>query len=787
MISTRDGVAKNGRKLAVVFPGQGSQRIGMGRELFARFPELTELASRLLGYSIEELCVQDRERKLGLTQYTQPALFVVSALSYMTWREKSGRDPDYLAGHSVGEYVALFAAGVFPFETGVKLVQKRGALMAATGGGGMAAIIGLTPDRIESVLSARGLSEIDIANYNSHEQSVIAGPKEALARARSAFAEEGGARFVELNVSAPFHSRYMAPVAAEFGKFLRAFEYSEPRVPVLSNCEVGLYERARVPELLERQLTAPVRWRELMERLLEIDAEIEVAELGPGDVLTKLAAKARAQRRALAPSRAPQVTADVNGRRAPVDTGPVVRPNGAAGRVHLSPEALGDEEFRREYGVRYAYVAGGMERGIASEALVVRMANAGLLSFFGAKGLPLERIEQAIRSIQRELPPGKTFGVNVFGPSALGTSEKETLAACESLGVKVVEASFYLRPSEALVKYRLRGLSEGGQGKVVCKHRVLAKVNLPEVAELFMRPPAPELVGALRSAGAISARQAELARSVPVADDVCVVGDSGWYTEQRMAHVLVPALLSTSKQIADACGYRKRVRVGVGGGIGTPEAAAVAFLQGADFILTGSVNQCSVEAGVSAPVKGMLQDLKLQDMSYSPAADLFELGVKAQVLAKGSFFCARSNRLYELYRQFGSIDEIDEATRRKLQERYFNASFDAVFSELERELGQLSPDALAEAKRNPRRRMALTFKWYCERGSRLAQEGVASERLNYGIHSGPAMAAFNQWAATTSLRDWRARHVDLIAEEIMSGAADFLGRRFDDFVVRRVS
>lgn len=777
MGSTSNGKLHRTPKSAVVFPGQGSQRVGMGASAFARFPDLVKIADRVLGYSIVDLCTLDRDRKLAQTQHTQPALFVVNALSYLEWREEAGREPDYFAGHSLGEYAALFAAGAFDFETGVKLVQKRGALMAAAGGGGMAAIIGVSPDRIAEVLASSGLPEIDVANYNSREQTVIAGPKDALARARSAFSGEEGGRFVELNVSAPFHSRYMAPAASQLREFLATFEYAEPRKPVISNCEVAPYDLARTVELLTKQLTQPVRWREVMGYLLDDDPQVEIVELGPGDVLTKLAAQARVQYRGrprptVAGTPAPALVSAADGAGSE-RTSETARRSGGS----LSADRLGSEAFRREYGVNLAYIAGGMERGISSEALVVRMANAGLLSFFGAKGLSASRIEAAVRSIQSRIRPGAPFGVNVFGAPAFGAPEAETLAACERLGVSVVEASFYLRPTEALVRYRVRGLSEASSGQITRQHRVVAKVDLPEVAELFMAPPPVEMVSALREKGEIDARQAELARKVPLADDVCILGDSGWYTEQRTGHLYLPSLLATSQRLSQVNRYETQVRVGVGGGIGTAETAAAAFLQGADFVLTGSVNQCAAEAGISEAARDILQEVRLQDMSYAPATDMFELGVRAQVLARGTFFSARSNRLYELYRHCGSLEEIDDSTRRTIQDKYFNASFEAVYADVEHELDASAPAVLGEAKQSPRRRMALTFKWYCERGLRMAQEGVHAERLNFGIHCGPALAAFNQRTQGGGLAQWRERHVDAIAQEIMGGAADFLTRR----------
>src|SRR5436305_5494221 len=160
-----------------LFPGQGSQRIGMGNTLFDEFKAITARADEILGYSIKELCLQDPHQQLGQTQFTQPALYVVNALSYLKKMKEAGQAPAYVSGHSLGEYNALFAAGAFDFETGLQLVKKRGELMSQATGGGMAAVIGFTLEQVDQILKEYGLTSIDIANYNTPTQIVLAGLK----------------------------------------------------------------------------------------------------------------------------------------------------------------------------------------------------------------------------------------------------------------------------------------------------------------------------------------------------------------------------------------------------------------------------------------------------------------------------------------------------------------------------------------------------------------------------------------------------------------------------------
>src|SRR5437762_401122 len=170
-----------------LFPGQGSQRKGMGNTLFDEFKEAIASADEILGYSIKELCLHDPHQQLGKTQFTQPALYVVNALSYLKKMKETGQAPDYVAGHSLGEYSALFAAGAFDFETGLRLVKKRGELMSQAIGGGMAAVIGFTLEQVDQVLKECGLTGIDIANYNTPTQIVIAGLKADIVSAKPFF------------------------------------------------------------------------------------------------------------------------------------------------------------------------------------------------------------------------------------------------------------------------------------------------------------------------------------------------------------------------------------------------------------------------------------------------------------------------------------------------------------------------------------------------------------------------------------------------------------------------
>jgi len=275
-----------------LFPGQGSQRPGMGAGLFERFPWEVAQADEILGYRVAELCLGDDGTRLNQTRYTQPALFVVNALHFLARLVDTGQRPAVVAGHSLGEYSALYAAGVVDFATGLRLVRERAELMAAAPEGGMAAVIGLPAERLAAALRAAGLDGLDLANQNSPLQTVIAGPLAELARSEAVLTAAGATLWRRLPVSAAFHSRAMTPAAQAFRAVLARATFAAPRLPVLSNVTARPHEAGECAELLARQIAEPVRWTECVRWLLA-QPEPEFSELGPGNVLTGLVRRVR--------------------------------------------------------------------------------------------------------------------------------------------------------------------------------------------------------------------------------------------------------------------------------------------------------------------------------------------------------------------------------------------------------------------------------------------------------------------------------------------------------------
>lgn len=275
----------------IIFPGQGSQSKEMGAGLFERYPDLVAKADRILGYSIRELCMEDPREELGNTRFTQPALYVVNALSYYKTLEETGSAPDYLAGHSLGEFNALLAAECFDFETGLKLVQKRGELMAQVSNGAMAAVLNASKDDIERILKENGLHQVYLANYNTPSQIVLSGLSEEIAAVQKFF-QTGKMRYYPLATSGAFHSAFMQDAMEKFRDFLKEFTFAAPKIPVVANVTARPYSADAMLDTLSAQIASTVRWSESVQYLLALGrarGEVPVfEELGHGDVLTKL-------------------------------------------------------------------------------------------------------------------------------------------------------------------------------------------------------------------------------------------------------------------------------------------------------------------------------------------------------------------------------------------------------------------------------------------------------------------------------------------------------------------
>nr|WP_223849467.1 PfaD family polyunsaturated fatty acid/polyketide biosynthesis protein [Dickeya solani] len=375
----------------------------------------------------------------------------------------------------------------------------------------------------------------------------------------------------------------------------------------------------------------------------------------------------------------------------------------------MGAERLGDRQFQRDYGVRFSYYAGAMANGIHSSDMVVALGQQQILGIFGAGGLSLERIAAELEQIQRQLPNGP-FGVNLLHNPGNPAWELGCVTLLIERQVRVIEASAYINLSAALVYYRAAGLTRGADGRIQPQNRIIAKVSRREVAQHFLRPAPENLLKKLLDDGLITAQQAELARQVPMADDITVEGDSGGHTDQGLLACIFRSVVALRDELQAQSASGRRVRIGAAGGLGTPHAVLAAFALGAAYVVTGSINQACVEAGTSEAVKQMLGKVQIGDVATAPSADMFELGAKVQVMKQGSMYAVRAQKLYALYKQYDRLEDIPAADVAQIEKQIFHQSLAEVWQQtvtyFER---NHQPQAIVKAEQQPKKKNGADF------------------------------------------------------------------------------
>ena len=438
----------------------------------------------------------------------------------------------------------------------------------------------------------------------------------------------------------------------------------------------------------------------------------------------------------------------------------------------IYPEWLGERGFAEAHGCRFPYIVGEMARGIATPQMVIAAARAGLMTFYGTAGLSLQRIENGLREIRSGLDADCTsWGANLIHMPTEPHVEDQTVALFLARDVRRVSASAFTALTPAAVRYACAGLRTGPGGSAVRRNHLFAKISRPEVALLFLSPAPEPILRDLVAREQLTHEEAELARRVPLATDVTVEADSGGHTDNRPLTVLLPATLALRDRIGVERGYDRAVRVGAAGGLGTPSAVASAFATGAAYVLTGSINQSAQESGLSLLGRRMLAEAGVADVAMAPAADMFEMGVKVQVLKRGTLFAQRAQKLYTLFCSYASLDELPQKDREQLEQDIFRASIPDIWDATLRYFLERDPQQAARAQNDARHRMALVFRWYLAHGSRWAAEGVEPRRVDFQIWCGPSMGAFNEWVRGSFLEPIEQRTVAQIARNLLEGAA----------------
>jgi trans-AT polyketide synthase, acyltransferase and oxidoreductase domains len=440
-------------------------------------------------------------------------------------------------------------------------------------------------------------------------------------------------------------------------------------------------------------------------------------------------------------------------------------------------EQLGDPAFRGAHGTRLACMAGAMANGIGSVEVVEAMGRRGMLGIFGAAGLSLEAVERAIDRIDRGTGERIPFGFNLIHSPHEPDHEAAIVDLYLRRGIRLVEASAFLDLTLPLVRYRVTGIRRDPQGKVVASNRIIAKVSRVEVASKFLAPPPERMLRELVQRGEISPEQAGWAARIPLAEDLTAEADSGGHTDNQPAIVLLPTMLALRDRMQVQYAYDRPPRVGAAGGISTPWSAAAALAMGASYLVTGSVNQACVEAGTSEPVRRMLAQAQQADIAMAPAADMFEMGVKVQVLKRGTMFAMRAAKLYDLYRSHDSLDQVPGPDRAMLEKTLFRAPLGEIWEQTRDYFARRDPAQIERGERDPKHKMALIFRWYLGQSSHWANVGEPTRTVDYQIWCGPAMAAFNEWVRGSFLEHPENRRVATVALNILYGAAVLIRTR----------
>jgi PfaD family protein len=450
----------------------------------------------------------------------------------------------------------------------------------------------------------------------------------------------------------------------------------------------------------------------------------------------------------------------------PVGTGYPLRGYAPA----LLPGHLGDPVFKSDHRLKYPYLAGAMANAISSVKLVVAMGHAGMMGFFGAGGLTVDRIEAAIDDLESR-PGHPPYGLNLIHSPYCPELERATVALYLRRGVHCVSAAAFLDLTLPLVYYRVKGLHRDRQGVVVCPNKVVATVSRVEVARKFFSPPPEKMIAQLLADRLITSEEAVLSQSIPMASDLTAEADSGGHTDNRSALALLPTMLALRDEFQSRYNYPRPLCVGLAGGIATPESTAAAFAMGAAYVVTGTVNQACIESGTSDTVRRMLAEASQADVTMAPSADMFEMGVKVQVLKRGTMFALRAAKLYEFYNHYESLEEIPASQRTLLEKNYFHQSCEAEWEQTRQFFLTRDPRQIPLAEKDPKHKMALVFRSYLGQSCGWAQAGDSRRQIDFQIWCGPAIGAFNEWTRGSFLANPENREVVTVAMNLLAGAA----------------
>jgi trans-AT polyketide synthase/acyltransferase/oxidoreductase domain-containing protein len=608
------------------------QHKGMGELMFARYPQLVSLANKTLGYSITSLCLEDPRNELNLTSFTQPAIYVVSYLSYLAAAEE-GVSYDFLLGHSVGEYAALAAANVFDFETGLKIVQKRASIMAKAEGGGLVAVIGLSQEKIMDIILESTLEGIEIANINSPNQIVVGGFNNTL-NSFVAYCSDKGIRAIKLKVSGAFHTSHMEKFREQFLLFLKQCEFKEPSTEVIANLTGQPHQFNEFPETLSRHIASPVQWVNCIEYLLSCTVD-DFIELGTPAILTPMIKDIRSHYNDVS-------TLDEQTKK--------VSTNREAEKQELALKQI-KTDFCKRFECSRPFVIGSLGNGAVGLDLISSIAPLRELGILDTEGVDLGTLDNILTQLSADKTIRGNFGVALTtNPNGI-EHQYQQFKLFEKHDVSCIEISGQSIPSVAVCSFR-----EKSKGRI----RILARVNCLDSVKAFLN----------------------------VADAICVdISTSDSANELTIMKVL--EVLNHIEVLIKEQAFQSRPLIGVGGIAGSPYMVNAMLALGVDFVVGGSAFLTTHQACVAPEIKSMLKQVGYQQYQTLPDWKFPEFSTSSFCYVLDEIVAKQVSEFQELYlnpqgpnlKKIRSvITSISHSDSHVIQESFFdnNSAKDAI-------------------------------------------------------------------------------------------------------------
>lgn len=602
---------------AFIFPGQGSQRKGMGENLFTKYPEYINQANNILGYDVEELCLKDPNDQLNFTAYTQPAIFIFSVLNYLETL-KTSETVDIVAGHSIGEYAALFVAKVFDFETGLRIVLKRAELMAQAQGGGLAAVLGLSLDDVQNRIVTSNIHGIEIANVNSPTQIVIGGKSEAI-QDFVKFNENKPGRIIPLRVSGAFHTSHMKESQIEFSKFLSDISFQKPQIPVISNYTCKEHTHESLPDSLAKHLTNPVNWISCIETILQFGVE-SFTEIG-SKFLTPM-------------------VKDICDLVAPREFS-LINHNTLKRKVQIVEERVEDtdrNDFCLRFGFKKPLVVGGTGYGASGVSLVSSLCSQGILSFLDTETISLADIEAALKVLANDTALYSKYGVSLQYRPNNAEFEEKVITLCIDYGVRFLELRGYLEPTESIVRYRLNaGLDENNRPN----NHIIIRTGELDTVSAFIDASVDKFIED-------PSERSDNYRAIPLTDGICFELQA-WRSTSSKDLQAFHAIRSRCDEYLTKQSASQKIYLGLSGLSLTQKPVELAMAQGADFLLISSPFLLTKESNLDDSLKKSI--LRSSEEQFKEVFDWFFPACQTKSLSyiQDECFLKQSDILQELY------------------------------------------------------------------------------------------------------------------------------------------